>query len=254
MKYNRNKFDRLPDERKKRTILKFIRDIEQYWDIIQKRQELLLNFREYLIFFEDDKFQKAGEQLETDMNRRDFLKTAVPLEQKLNLDLRDPELSILKHDGLEKNAPALDVILVLDNLRSAFNVGSIIRTAECFGIKELHFCGYTPDNERVSKTAMGTRELVTIKKFTRTEDSIISLQQRQLVVYALETVDNAESIYNCAFQYPAALIVGNEALGISEDIIRLVDKVVQIPLAGWKNSLNVAVATAVTIAEMRRRS
>ena len=254
MKFTQSKFQQLSIKHRIKKVLDFCNEIELNWDDELLRLELLSNFKEFLGFFAIDRFIKLNEMINTEMNLRKFLQVIIPIEQNCNIDKRDADLIINRFDKEKSEAAKLDLILVLDNLRSAFNVGAIIRTAECFGINELYFCGYTPDNERVAKTAMGTRELVSVTHFETTQAAIEKLHSSKRIIYALETVENADSIYDCEFQYPAALIVGNEALGISLKILKLADRIIEIPLSGWKNSLNVGVATAITIAEIKRKS
>jgi tRNA G18 (ribose-2'-O)-methylase SpoU len=143
----------------------------------------------------------------------------------------------------------------LDNLRSAFNVGSIFRTAECFGISKIYLCGYTPNptNQKVTKTAMGTENFVDWEKCDSTDKLIRQLKNENVQIYALETVESAKLISEADIREPAAIVIGNEALGISSKILQLADEIIQIPIFGWKNSLNVGVATAICCYEIRRK-
>jgi tRNA G18 (ribose-2'-O)-methylase SpoU len=204
-------------------------------------------------YFPQQDYQAVARQLLPEMNHRQFLQIAVPLEQALSEYLCDNDFLVKKLDGHKKDTLIMPVTLVLDNLRSAFNTGSIIRSAECFGIQHLCFCGYTPDNSRVAQTAMGTREFVNIDHYDSTQDAVFVLKKSQYNIYALETSSNSTTIYNSKIDFPAALIVGNEALGISPDILKLADCVLEIPLAGWKNSLNVASAASIALSEFYRR-
>jgi tRNA G18 (ribose-2'-O)-methylase SpoU len=154
-----------------------------------------------------------------------------------------------------KDAPKLPLILILDNLRSAFNVGSIIRTAECLNIESVWFCGYTPqpDHPKVKNTAMGTQDKINWQYLEQTEQAIFKAKESNYQIIALETVENAVSIYEYKFPSKTALVLGNEALGISENIIKLCDKYISLPISGWKNSLNVATACAVACFEIYRQ-
>ena len=164
------------------------------------------------------------------------------------------DINIVKGDK-ESDSPRIPLILILDNLRSAFNTSSIIRTAECLNIEEILFCGYTPtpDNDKVKNTAMGTHKKIRWQYFATTTMAINYAKQKGYLVYALETVEQASSVYQTKFINLSALLVGNEALGISEDTITQCDTVIKIPLLGWKNSLNVATATAVCCFEIYRQ-
>ncbi|MDP8219772.1 MAG: TrmH family RNA methyltransferase [Candidatus Stygibacter frigidus] len=252
MKFSYNKFEKLDDSGKETKILKFINKIEKCWEDIDQRRQLIVNFAVFLAYFHSSEYQTVSESLFPEIDRREFLKIIVPIEQKLRHHLKENDLYIHKVDGIRERTK-LPLIIVLDNLRSAFNVGAIIRTAECFGIEELYFCGYTPDNDKVAQTAMGTRELIKASHFDDTPGAIEHLRKANCRIYALETVENATSIYEAELILPAALIVGNEALGISTELLETVDAILEIPLAGWKNSLNVGSATAIAISEFYRK-
>ena len=163
-------------------------------------------------------------------------------------------LSIITQDK-EKSNIVLPIILILDNLRSAHNVGAIIRTAECLNIKEVWFCGYTatPEHPKIVKTAMGTQERIIWKHFESSKLAVIFAKEQGYYVYALETVENAESVYEQKFQDNIAIVLGNEALGVAEETLLLCDKIIMLPVLGWKNSLNVATAAAVTCFEIARQ-
>ena len=254
MNFTFKKYHKLNTETKYHKILTFIREIETHWEKISERQELISNFSVYLSYFERDDYQATSQKLFPQINRREFLKIVVPLEQELQHDLKDHQFLISRTDGSRDLRVEFPLILVLDNLRSSFNVGAIIRSAECFGVSEIYFCGYTPDNAKVAQTAMGTREFIKATKFADCQAAIEQLRSQGSCIYALETADIAGSIYEQELQLPAALIVGNESLGISREILEQVDQILEIPLHGWKNSLNVGAATAIALAEFSRRS
>lgn len=253
MRFSINKFLSLSKERQLKKSLDFIAEIEKHWEQPELRHMEILNLKELLEIMEDNNANILSRKLSPHLNHREFLQAVVPFEQYHHKDKRDTDIFIHKLDGNRENRQKLDLIIVLSNLRSAFNVGSILRTAECFGISEVFFCGYTPDNSKVTKTAMGTREYIKVSHFEDTASAIDYLRAQNRVIYALETAQNAISVYDEPFSSPAALIVGNEALGISPDILELADKIIQIPLAGWKNSLNVGTATAIAISEIYRK-
>ena len=161
---------------------------------------------------------------------------------------------ILKRDE-HKNNKKLPIILILDNLRSAFNVGSIIRTADCLNVEEVWFCGYTPkpDHPKVINTSMGTEKMIKWVYFEKTLEAINNAKETGYEPVALETLKGAKSIYEYKFAGKTALVFGNEALGLSEETIKLCDKCLVLPVSGWKNSLNVATACAVTCFEIYRQ-
>lgn len=143
---------------------------------------------------------------------------------------------------------AQDITLVLDNLRSVFNVGAIFRTSECLGLRELILCGITPtpDHPNMNKTAMNSCVLVKWSYHPSTIGALASLKQQGYRLYALETAIKASSVFNISYDLPLALVLGNEALGIDPRALSIADEVISLPVNGWKNSLNVSIAMAVT--------
>ena len=221
--------------------------IEKSWKDQAKRTELLSQFAKCLRWM--------NYQIEnnlTNYSLREFLNFAVPLEQELDKNLKDYELVIQKEDGKNKEHRKIPLYLILDNLRSSFNVGSIFRTAECFKISKLFLCGYTPipSNAKVQKTAMGTIEYLKWEQCKSTINLIEDLKKKNYKIYALETTENGKLLNETNFEKPAVIIMGNEALGIDEKILNMADEIIKIPLFGWKNSLNVAVATAICCYEI----
>lgn len=141
----------------------------------------------------------------------------------------------------------LPIAIYLDHVRSAYNVGSILRTAEALRIGSVHFSDKTPflDNEKVQRTAMGAAELVPCFRNT----PLASLPRP---IIALDTSDEAIPVANYLFPSSFTLILGNEEYGISNEALALADLILEIPLLGAKNSLNVACAFAIAAAEIRR--
>ncbi len=167
---------------------------------------------------------------------------------------KDNQLSIRTGDGNPLPNPlakqkASGITLICDNLRSVFNVGSIFRSAECLGIGEILLCGITPlpTHPNLPKTAMGTESLVAWRHFDHTSEAIMSCKQQGMHIYALETVQGAQSVFSAVYNYPMALVLGNESLGINPEHLALCDSFISLPQLGWKNSLNVGVATACTL-------
>jgi tRNA G18 (ribose-2'-O)-methylase SpoU len=138
------------------------------------------------------------------------------------------------------------MIVILDNIRSALNVGSIIRTCDAFGIKEIVLCGLTPDqtNPKVLKTALGAEKNLNFKQFSNTLEAVKYFKEKGLLIISLELTEDAvpvNKIKNGNF----ALVIGNEVSGVSPEVLRESDQVVQIPMQGIKESLNVSVAFGI---------
>lgn len=248
IKYSQKKFLQFPPAKQQKIIVEYIKRTTDSWYSEDLRKALLSEFINCLQWMEitvSNDLQNAS--------IRKFLDFAVPLERKFGQELTD--LEILQQDGRRDQIEKRPLSLILDNLRSSFNVGSIFRSADCFGVDKIFICGYTatPQNRKVLKTAMGTTDHVEWQQFEKTEDSIIFLKNNGITIYALETTTAAKDISEVTFAKPAALILGNEALGISQEILKLADEVIAIPLAGWKNSLNVAATAAIACHEICRQ-
>ncbi len=168
--------------------------------------------------------------------------------------LKDSQITLRTGDGYGKasgqdKARAGQITLIADNLRSVYNVGSLFRIAECLAIKELILCGITPDpsHPNMAKTALGTIDKVAWRKMPDCEAAIQELKSQGVSIYALETAEPSESAFKAIYRLPLALVVGNEALGISESTLALADEIIYLPVLGWKNSLNVGVASSVAL-------
>ncbi len=142
------------------------------------------------------------------------------------------------------------IAAVLDNIRSAYNVGSMFRTAECAYISELILCGITaqPPHKEVEKTALGTTQLVPWRYFPDTLEAVRTLKDEGWKIVALEITDESVPIQSVGREhFPLALVVGNEISGVDDRVLSQADLVVEIPQFGKKESLNVAVAFGVAV-------
>ena len=168
--------------------------------------------------------------------------------------LKDNQIFLRTGDGTISPNPDMlqkagGIVVICDNLRSVFNVGSIFRVCECLAIAKIILCGITPtpNHPNMPKTALGTTEKVPWEHNEDTLLAIIRLKREGYKVYALETAEPSQSVYQCDFSYPLALVVGNESLGIAPSTLSECDAIVHLPVLGWKNSLNVGVATSVAL-------
>ena len=158
------------------------------------------------------------------------------------------------------------MILILDNIRSAYNTGAILRTADFFGIKEVYLCGITPDltHKEVKKTALGTEKTLSVKKYHSTLRLIKKLKADEYTILALEQHARAIPLYEYKIIMSitmsarradrfglklekVVLIVGNEINGVHKKILEIADSILEIPKKGNKESLNVSVATGIAI-------
>jgi tRNA G18 (ribose-2'-O)-methylase SpoU len=148
--------------------------------------------------------------------------------------------------------PRRPIHIVLDNLRSAFNVGSIFRLADAARAAELIPCGYTayPPHHKLEQTSLGTTDSVPWRRFDETTLALADLKDKGVQLVAVETARGASPYHRFKYRYPVALVLGNEALGVSEDAMRMCDAVVEIPVFGYKNSVNVATAAGIVLYEL----
>lgn len=145
--------------------------------------------------------------------------------------------------------PRPEIHIVLDRLRSAHNVGNIFRLADAVGAKEVVCCGYTaaPPHPKLVKTAMGADKTVPFRSFPTAADALRELKAEGCKAVAVETLETACDAWK--FDYPGkiALVLGNEALGISPDALELCDAAVSLPMFGTKVSINVGNCAAVVL-------
>ncbi|HET9241163.1 MAG TPA: RNA methyltransferase [Oligoflexus sp.] len=186
-----------------------------------------------------------------------FMSLVVPIERQHSRAIADGDFPVASEDRQEpKEAQLMPLVLVLDNLRSAFNLGSIWRLAECLGVSKLHLTGYTatPDQAKVSRAALGTEQLVAWEWHAHREDCLEKLRVEGYALYALETSPNAVRLDSFAFpKQKVALLLGNERYGFESDLLKRCDAVLEIPCWGRKNSLNVAVTAGIAVHELRRQ-
>ncbi len=144
--------------------------------------------------------------------------------------------------------------VMLDNIRSGWNVGSIFRTADGFGFKHLYLCGITPtpDHEAVTKTSLGAEDFVTWSAHKDAVKLASGLKKEGFAIWALEQTKNSELLEAAACllkpNHPIALVVGNEVTGVDPGILEIADKVVHLPMRGQKRSFNAAIAFAIVAA------
>lgn len=146
------------------------------------------------------------------------------------------------------------LVLILENVRSAYNVGSVFRTADAFRIEALILCGITafPPHKDIQKTALGATDTVRWKHFKNTSDAVTEVKNNNHKVYALEQTTNSINLSDFIPEKneKIALILGNEVTGISEETLKLVDKCMEIPQFGTKHSLNISVSAGIAVWEL----
>jgi len=149
----------------------------------------------------------------------------------------------------------LPVYALLDNIRSAWNVGSIFRTADAAGLAGLYLCGMTatPPRADLEKTALGATRSVPWDYWEDAAAAARAVKARGIPLVVLEQVPGALPWDACDYPFPHCFVVGHEVRGVGPAVLELADAVVDIPMAGIKQSLNVAVSFGVMAYEVRRR-
>lgn len=158
--------------------------------------------------------------------------------------------SEISRQAQDTNQVHLEVML--DNVRSAWNVGSMIRTADGAGVKKVHLCGVTPtlDHPRVSKTSLGAERIMEWSFYPDGELACRDFINKGYRIWALEGGDRAESLFRIKCPWPGKpllLVVGNELTGVDPGILSMCERVVSLPMLGYKGSLNVAVAFGIAV-------
>lgn len=146
-----------------------------------------------------------------------------------------------------------ELILILDNVRSVLNVGAVLRTSDAAMVKEVILYGITPgiNHKKINKTALGAEEYVNvseIKEFSNLKLKIENLKQEGFEILSIEQTENSSDFFKHDFKENGkyVLIFGNEISGVSPDMINMSDKVLELPMLGKKNSLNIASTLAIT--------
>jgi len=142
-----------------------------------------------------------------------------------------------------------EVYLILDNIRSMHNVGAIFRTCDGAGIKQIFLCGITakPPRIQIDKTALGATNFVPWKYYKSTIRLVNYLKNKGISIVALELTKNSVNYKDYKYQYPLALIVGNEIEGINQKVLDLCDVIIDIPMHGHAKSLNVATSAGIAL-------
>lgn len=150
-----------------------------------------------------------------------------------------------------KSSKKFPVVIVLDNIRSQHNIGSIFRTADAFRLTAIHLCGITatPPSREIHKSALGATESVDWAYFSTTKESVLMLKNSGYSIVAVEQAEGSLNVndFKPAIYDKIALIFGNEVNGVSDEIMEICDTCIEIPQYGTKHSLNVSVSAGITI-------
>lgn len=164
--------------------------------------------------------------------------------------LKNNELNRLNLEEF-KNSQKTPLVIVLDNVRSAHNVGSVFRTSDAFLVEKICLCGITPNppHKEIRKTALGASESVNWQHYANSMDCIQELKAGGYHIISIEQVDKAVMLHDFTPQKDNkyALVFGNEVKGVEQEVVTASDTVIEIPQYGTKHSLNISVSSGVVI-------
>ena len=148
------------------------------------------------------------------------------------------------------------IIVILDDVRSMHNVGSVFRTCDAFAVGAIYLCGYTPapPHRDIHKTALGATETVSWKNFTTTLDAVAEARKNGYSILAVEQAHDSIMLDKLNWKNEKiALVFGNEVSGVNEEVLKIADGCIEIPQWGAKHSLNISVSVGVVLWEMVRK-
>ncbi len=164
--------------------------------------------------------------------------------------LRNNELNRLTVDEY-KTASKTPLVVVLDNIRSCNNIGSVFRTSDALLVEKIYLCGITatPPNKEIHKTALDAENSVEWRYFEKTEDAVRELKNQGFKVYAVEQVESSILLheFNSEKGQKTAVVFGNEVKGVQQKVVNLCDGSIEIPQFGTKHSFNVSVSAGIVL-------
>ena len=156
-----------------------------------------------------------------------------------------------------KAARKLPLVVVLDNVRSLHNVGSVFRSCDAFRIEAVYLCGITatPPSAEIHKTALGAEDSVSWKYYESTLDAVEELKQQGYFVYSIEQVEGSENMAKISLDTSKryAVVLGNEVKGVEQAVVNASDSCLEIPQLGTKHSLNVSVTAGIVVWEFAKQ-
>lgn len=167
--------------------------------------------------------------------------------------MRKLQNSELERKSVEdfKQAQKTPIIIVLDDIRSLHNIGSVFRTADAFLIEKMYLCGITatPPNKEIHKTALGATDTVSWEYEKSCLDVVKKLNQENIKTYAIEQVENSIMLNDFTIESNEkyALVFGNEVFGVNQEVINSCQGVIEIPQLGTKHSLNISVSAGIVV-------
>lgn len=155
-----------------------------------------------------------------------------------------------------KESDKLPLIVVLDDIRSLHNVGSVFRSSDAFRVEAIYLCGITavPPQPEIHKTALGAENTVDWRYFKDTLDAVKELKEKGYIVYSIEQVEGSTLLNELTLETGKkyAVIMGNEVKGVKQEVVNASDGCIEIPQFGTKHSLNVSVTSGIVVWEFAR--
>lgn len=156
-----------------------------------------------------------------------------------------------------KEAEKLPLVVVLDDVRSLYNVGSVFRSCDAFRISAIYLCGITacPPHAEIHKTALGAEESIAWRYFATAEEAVRNLQTEGFFVYSIEQAEGSTKLHHLTLdrRQKYAVVFGNEVKGVHQSVVDLSDDCLEIPQWGTKHSLNVSVAAGMVVWEFAKQ-
>lgn len=170
----------------------------------------------------------------------------------------------ISHEEIQESKPSVEdvrmkkrnpIYVVLNNVRSLYNVGSFFRTSDGALVEKIFLCGITgvPPRNEISKTALGAEEVVPFEYAESAKEVILSLKKEGVEIVAVELIHGAERYDQAQYNYPICFIFGHEVNGMDSDLVELCDRAVYVPMLGRANSLNVASCYAIIVYDALRK-
>lgn len=253
---NKENFLKLSAKNKARKIFYLLDDILLSMQIkdFTKIEYQLEKIIEYLsIFGKYESYKRNLEEFIKNSNNYDFnkLKNLIlslreSIFTKYGFSYFESDFSNYTKYGNE-NLIRKEIIVILDNIRSPFNVGSIIRSAEAFGFKSVFLVGISSKiaDEKINRTSMNAEKFIEVRRFNHEDEIFNFLNKLEYKIYVIEKNKNSRPIYDIEFYEKCALVVGNEEFGVSDIFIEKAINIIEIPQYGIKNSINVASAFSI---------
>lgn len=157
-----------------------------------------------------------------------------------------------------KESEKMPLVVVLDDVRSMYNVGSVFRTSDAFRVAAIHLCGITaqPPHAEIHKTALGAEDSVDWEYFPSAKESVRALQEQGFKVFAVEQAEGSTMLQNLSLgndKGKYAIVMGNEVKGVNQEVVDMCDGCIEIPQFGTKHSLNVSTTAGIVIWEFAKK-